>query len=36
MLSLAAGNTSSALCTTILGIPVAKECRVFHVLWVAN
>jgi hypothetical protein len=41
-----AGNISSALCSRILGIPVARECRIFHkletifithdALWVAN
>jgi hypothetical protein len=30
ILSLTAGNISSALCSRILGIPVAKECRVFQ------
>jgi hypothetical protein len=30
MLSLAAGKISSALCSTILGIPIARECKIFH------
>jgi hypothetical protein len=30
MLSLTAGNTSSALCSRILGIPAATECRIFQ------
>jgi hypothetical protein len=30
ILSLTAGNISSALCSRILGIPVARECRIFH------
>jgi hypothetical protein len=30
MLSLTAGNISSALCIRILSIPVARECRIFH------
>jgi hypothetical protein len=30
IVSLTAGNISSALCSTILGIPVARECRIFH------
>jgi hypothetical protein len=30
MLSLTAGNISSALCSRILGIPVARECRIVH------
>jgi hypothetical protein len=29
MLSLTAGNVSSALCSTILEILVARECRIF-------
>jgi hypothetical protein len=32
MLSLTAGNVSSILCSTSLGIPVARECRQFHSL----
>jgi hypothetical protein len=45
MLSLTAGNISSALCSRILGFPVARECTIFdnldtffiaYVLWVAN
>jgi hypothetical protein len=45
MLFLTAGNISSALCSRILGTPVAKECTIFHnlktlfiayILWVAN
>jgi hypothetical protein len=28
--SLTAGSVSSAFCITITGIPVAKECRMFH------
>jgi hypothetical protein len=46
MLYLTAGSISSALCSRILGIPVASECRIVHnlktffiahdVLWVAN
>jgi hypothetical protein len=45
MISFTAGNISSALCSRILSIPVARECRIFHnlktflshdVLWVAN
>jgi hypothetical protein len=46
MLSLTAGNISSALWSRILGIPVARECRIVHnietffiahdVFWVAN
>jgi hypothetical protein len=45
MLSLTAGNVSSALCSRILSIPVARKCKIFHnlgtflshaVLWVAN
>jgi hypothetical protein len=30
ILSLTAGNISSALCSRILGIPVAREWRMFH------
>jgi hypothetical protein len=46
MLSLTAGNISSALSSRILGIPVARECKIVHnletffithdVFWVAN
>jgi hypothetical protein len=46
ILSLTAENVSSALCSRILGIPVARECRIFHnletifithdALWAAN
>jgi hypothetical protein len=32
MLSLTAGNISSSLCSRILGIPVARECRIVHKL----
>jgi hypothetical protein len=30
MLSLTAGIVSCTLCSTRLGIPVARECRIFH------
>jgi hypothetical protein len=42
ILSVTAGNVSSALCSRILGIPVARERRIFHnlenlsYLWVAD
>jgi hypothetical protein len=45
ILSLTAGNVSSTLCSRIIGIPVARECRIFHnletfithdALWAAN
>jgi hypothetical protein len=30
ILSVTAGNVSSALCTRVLSIPAARECRFFH------